>query len=62
MKIQVAPNLRPPVPPFDEVSGCPYSLTFQPCRWWSFELPRLSHPSVLLVHDSPGCPAASLFQ
>jgi hypothetical protein len=34
-----------PAPPPDEASGRPESCILRPDRRWSFELPRLSHPS-----------------
>jgi hypothetical protein len=35
------------MPSLDEAPGCPGSCTFRLYRRWSFELPRLSHPSAL---------------
>ena len=48
--------LRLPVFP----PGCPGFRTFRLFRRWSLGLPRVSHPSAMLLPDSAGCPASSL--
>ena len=41
---------------YDESPGCPAACIFRLYRRWIFELPRISHPSALLVVGSPGYP------
>jgi len=50
-----------PVPPPDEAPGFPVTSIFRLGRRWSFELPRLSHPSAVVCEVS-GCPVSSLLQ
>jgi len=49
---RASPRLRSSCCASDVVAGRPAPCIFRPCRQWSFELPRISHPSAELVLET----------
>jgi hypothetical protein len=50
LRFRVAPYCARTGRAGDEVASCPASSVHLLCRRWIFELPRISHPSTLLVY------------
>lgn len=54
---RVAPfSSHPPCNAFDQGLRLPFVLDLRLCRRWSFESPRISHPSAVPIDRSPGRP------
>jgi hypothetical protein len=53
---RASPRLRSSCCASDGFTGRPAPFIFRPCRRWSFELPRLSHPSAELALETRVAP------